>query len=151
MFMGGIMKKGYFYIFFLFILMGCAGSSTITSQYRLRILQASFENVFESTVDYLEERGFVIRKADLTFGTIETDFREGAGWAGRSMADKRAKVAAKVTKVSENEVKLTLKIISEERSEMTGWFQVEMSVAKEQIYYKNYFTGIERRIKSRGT
>lgn len=144
------MKKGYlFYVSVLLLLIGCAGSSMTPTQYRYRVWQNSYENIFESTVDYLEERGFPIKKAELATGTIETDFREGAGWATSSLADRRAKVNAKVVKMNDTESKLTLTIISEQRSEMTGWFQVEMDVSREQIYYKNFFEGILNRIKSR--
>ena len=144
------MRKNCIGIFALLFLIGCAGSTMAPTQYRYRVFTASYENTFESTVDYFEERGFKIKKANLSTGDIETEFREGAGWANRSMAEKRAMVKAKVFNVSDQETKLTITIISEERSEMTGWFQVEMNVGNEQLYYKRYFESIETRMKSKG-
>ena len=144
------MRKNTINIFTLLVLIGCAGSSMTTSKYRSRVFTASYENTFESTVDYFQERGFQINKANLSSGDIETDYREGAGWATRSMTNRRAKVTGKVIQVSDQETKLTLTIISEERSQMSGWFQVEMDVRKEQFYYKRYFESIENRIKSKG-
>ena len=88
------------------IVLGCASSSTMSpTAYRTRTFTSSYAATFESAVDYLSERGYRITKSDLTAGIIETDYREGAGWAEAFPGDKRAKVRGEVVQISEQEAK----------------------------------------------
>lgn len=143
------MNKRMTFALLCLIAIGCAGTGMQSTQNKMRTISADYDSTFEAVQSYIKERGFSILKADKAKGQIESHYREGAGWAEGFTGDKRAKVLARVTKVSEDTTDVVVNLISEVRDQYSGWQMVEMDVGKEQIYYSRFLEGIVARAEGR--
>ncbi|MCA9741677.1 MAG: hypothetical protein H6695_15020 [Deferribacteres bacterium] len=143
------MKKWIQMTVLVLLAAGCAGTGMQVTENKKRSIAADYDSTFEAVQGYIQERGFSIMKADKVKGQIESQYREGAGWAEGFTGDKRAKVIARVTKVDEGTTDVVVNLISEVRDQYSGWQSVEMDVSKEQIYYSRFMEGIVARAEGR--
>lgn len=127
----------------LVLLYACAGSQGLSVNARSQTIEAGYDQTFQAVVDYISQRGFEFRQADKESGVIESEYRDGAGWGDAiSPGDRRARVAARVTRDGENAAKVTVSLISEVRDQSTGWQEVTMGFAQENSTYKRFFDAI---------
>ncbi len=114
-----------------------------------RVIQATYESVFQATLDYLPERGYTIKKADRESGVIETNYQSGAGVAIGFTGDKRAQVKCKLIKIDDNQTRLTLELFSEIRDPQSGWQYVAPEYQAARVIYDRFFEAITARAQGR--
>ncbi len=138
------MKNLFIFIASTLLLFYCAstGMHQDSTYGQTRIIAAKYDQIFKATLDYLPERGYKIKKANLETGDIETEYQAGAGLAQGFTGDKRAQVKVKVIKIDENQTKLILEIFSEVRDPRSGWQFEAPEYNAARVIYDRYFEAI---------
>jgi len=147
------MKRTFLFLVSIYLIFSCAGSSQkgLTLYGEKRMIEADYTRVYNSTRDYLLERGYKIIKTNFETGEIETEYRNGSGWtyAGYRGTDRRAKVKAKVIENEDKNSTLTIDIYSEVRSLDAGWQMVPGDNREARIMYDRFFEGITAKAQGR--
>lgn len=147
------MKRTFLLLLSIYLLISCAGTQQggLTLYGQTRTVEAQFTQVFNSSREYLQSRGYKLTKIDFESGDIETEYRNGSGWtyAGFRGTDRRAKVMAKVTKVDSVNSKLLLDIYCEVYDLSGGWQMVPSDNRDARIMYDRFFEGIFSKAQGR--
>lgn len=132
----------------IFIFMHCAstGQKGFAAYGQSRTLEAGFFQVFQTTLDYFRGLGYSIQEEDWESGKIETEYKERSRLGNREL---RSKIKATVSKITENQTKLILEYLNEEREIPGSWELLEFSTTDEMMVYDRHFEQITARVQGR--
>jgi len=129
----------------------CASTSQIgTSDEKTRTFDAKYNKIFSILDEYITKRGFPIIKKDKENGLIESRFKEGMGLViPQFIGDRRGKIIAKITKVTEEKTHVALNLITEMRDPTTGWNEIETNFTQSKKFYDVFFEAVLARVEGR--
>lgn len=129
----------------IFISLHCAstGQRGFVASGQSRILDAGFFQVFQTSLDYFRDLGYAIQKEDWNSGKIETEYKERSRLGNREL---RSKIKATVSKITDNQTRLILEYLNEERELLGSWELFEYKSTDEMMVYDRHFEQITARI-----
>ena len=123
----------------------CATMQSIPLEDRSRIFTTSYDQAFSATSSFLSEKGFTFKTINKEDGLIDTDYKQGSALAAFFIGDKRSKVNVFFYRVDENNTKIALTLVTEQKDVFRGWQAESVTKSEALKFYDVYFTEIENR------
>ncbi|HDL19543.1 MAG TPA: hypothetical protein ENH29_10845 [Bacteroidetes bacterium] len=172
------MKNLLFFLTGLFLFLSCAGTrqQQPAVEGEERTVAAPLPKMFSAAKEYLQDRGYVVLKANAETGDIETDYKPGAGWSDKSLEnanlntkvsgywerlryegrpesakhpEKRARIKVKALQIDETHTRLILYIFSEVKDFSSGWQLLAGDNREARLLYDRFFREIFKKAKER--
>lgn len=135
----------YVVLTFLIVIISCATMQSISPESRTNIIEADYSTTFNAVMNYFQERGFVIKTADVETGLIDTDYKSGSIGTQLLIGDTRTKVNATLSKIGNNQTKIFLTMVAEEKKLLSGWQAMAFEESQVKKTYNKYLIEIKQK------